>query len=323
MTKVAVVGGGVMGCAAAWALAERGAEVTLYEQFEPEHTRGSSHGRTRIFRLAYPEPHWVELAQEALAGWRELEQRAGKELLALHGLVELCTRVEVTSSDMLAAHGLEHRFLTRDEVRAYGVELPEGWVALWQPDSGVVLADDARHVFLDLAEPVWVQQRIESLADVDAEVVVVTAGPWITKLIPDLPLTVTRETVAYFERSGPPMPSVVELNDETRHHAMYALHDPTYGMKVGAHRGGRVADPDVEEPADPALVDRISAWVSERFPDVDPNPVAAESCLYTSTEDESFVLERRGRLVVGSACSGHGFKFAPAVGRRLAQLALG
>jgi sarcosine oxidase len=104
---------------------------------------------------------------------------------------------------------------------------------------------------------------------------------------------------------------------------MYALHDPLFGMKAGAHRGGRVADPDVEESADPALVDRISGWVRERFPDVDPNPVATESCLYTSTEDESFVLERRGRLVIGSACSGHGFKFAPAVGRRLAELALG
>jgi sarcosine oxidase len=265
----------------------------------------------------------VDLAQEALAGWRELEQRAGRELLALDGLVELCTRVEVTSSDVLAARGLEHRLLTRDELRALGVELPEGWVGLWQPDGGVVLADDARHAFLDLARPVWTQHRVESFDDLNAEVVVVTAGPWITKLVPDLPLSVTRETVAYFERGGAPMPSVVELNDETRHHAMYALHDPTYGMKVGAHRGGHVADPDVEESADPALVDRISDWVRERFPDVDPNPVAAESCLYTSTEDESFVLERRGRLVVGSACSGHGFKFAPAVGRRLADLALG
>jgi sarcosine oxidase len=323
MTKVAVVGGGVMGCAAAWALAERGAAVTIYEQFDTEHTRGSSHGRTRIFRLAYPEPKWVELAQEALAGWRELGQRTGRELLALHGLVELCTNVEVSSSDVLAARGIEHRLLTRDELRARRAEMPEGWVALWQPDGGVVLADDARHAFLDVAQPQWkTQHRVESLDDVDAEIVVVTAGAWVRKLVPDLPLSITRETVAYFARDGVPMPSVVELNDETRHHAMYALHDPLYGMKAGAHRGGHVADPDVEESADPALVDRISGWVRERFPDVDPNPVAAESCLYTSTDDESFVLERRGRLVIGSACSGHGFKFAPAVGRRLADLAL-
>jgi sarcosine oxidase len=324
MTKVAVVGAGVMGCAAAWALAERGAEVTTYEQFDTEHARGSSHGRTRIFRLAYPEPHWVELAEEALAGWRELERRTGQQLLALHGLVELCSRVEVTSSDVLAARGIEHRLLTRDELRLHRVELPMGWVALWQPDGGVVLADDARRAFLDLAEPHWKKQhRVESLDDLEAEVVVVTAGAWVTKLVPGLPLSVTRETVAYYARDGAPMPSVVELNDETRHHAMYALHDPQYGMKAGAHRGGHMADPDVEEPADPALADRISGWVRERFPDVDPNPVATESCLYTSTDDESFVLERRGRLVVGSACSGHGFKFAPAVGRRLAELALG
>ena len=77
MTKVAVVGGGVMGCAAAWALAERGADVTIYEQFDTEHARGSSHGRTRIFRLAYPEPHWVELAEEALAGWRDARAARG------------------------------------------------------------------------------------------------------------------------------------------------------------------------------------------------------------------------------------------------------
>jgi sarcosine oxidase len=323
MTKVAVVGAGVMGCATAWALAERGAEVTMYEQFDTEHTRGSSHGRTRIFRLAYPEPQWVELAEEALAGWRDLELRSGRELLVLHGLVELCTRVEVTSSDVLAARGIEHRLLTRDELRAHHVELPDGWVALWQPDAGVVLADYALRAFIDVGQPQWkTQHRVESLDDLDAEVVVVTAGAWITQLVPDLPLSITRETVAYFARDGAPMPSVVELNDETRHHAMYALHDPTYGMKAGAHRGGHLADPDVEEPADPALVDRIAGWVRERFPGVDPNPVATESCLYTSTEDESFVLERRGRLVVGSACSGHGFKFAPAVGRRLADLAL-
>jgi len=93
MTRVAVVGAGVMGCAAAWALAARGAEVTIYEQFGAEHSRGSSHGRTRIFRLAYPEQHWVELAHEALDGWRELELEAGRDLLGLHGLVELCSSV--------------------------------------------------------------------------------------------------------------------------------------------------------------------------------------------------------------------------------------
>ena len=323
MTRVAVVGAGVMGCATAWALAERGADVTLIEQFGLDHDRGSSHGRTRIFRLAYPEPHWVQLAEEALSGWRELEQQAGYDVLALHGLIELCSSAALTSADVLDARGIEHRLLDRDEVRAHGVELPDGWAAVWQPDGGVVLADTARQAFLDVAQPrIETGRRVESLDDVDADVVVVTAGPWVTTLVPDVPVRVTRETVAFFALPGVPSPSVVELDEATRHHAMYALHDPVHGLKAGAHHAGRAADPDVEEEADPELVTRIAAWVRERFPEAGSAPVAAESCLYTTTSDESFVLEHRDGVVIGSACSGHGFKFAPAIGRRLAALAL-
>jgi sarcosine oxidase len=321
MTKVAVVGAGVVGSAAAWALASRGADVTLYEQFEEGHARGSSHGRTRIFRLAYPEEHWVALAEEALAGWRELERATGHDLLELHGLVELCSSVEVSSRAVLAERGIAHDLLGTTDLRARGVELPPDWVALWQPDAGVVLAEAAIAAFRG-DTPVE-RRRVEMLDDLDADVVVVTAGAWIAKLVPDVAVRVTRETIAYFAHDGAPVPSVVELDEDTRRHAMYALHDPEHGLKAGAHHAGHVADPEVDEPADPAIVARIAEWVGDRFPGVDPTPLAAESCLYTSTADESFVLERRGRLVIGSACSGHGFKFAPAVGQRLAQLALG
>ena len=316
--KVAVVGAGINGCAAAWALRERGADVTVYDQFEPGHRRGSSHGRTRIFRLAYPEPHWVALAEEAFAAWRELERERGVRLLELHGLVEICSSVAVSSQDVLAERGIEHRLLEPDEAP---VVLPDGWIALWQRDAGVVRADAALDAFRGGVE--IEQRRIEALDEVDADVVVVTAGPWITELVPDVPVRVTRETVAYFTHAGPPLPSIVELDEGTRHHAMYALHDPVHGLKVGVHHGGNAADPNVEEPPDAQLVEAISAWVAERLRDVEPVPAAAETCLYTTTDDESFVLERRGNVVIGSACSGHGFKFAPAVGRRLAALALG
>jgi sarcosine oxidase len=103
---------------------------------------------------------------------------------------------------------------------------------------------------------------------------------------------------------------------------MYSLHDPVHGLKAGAHHAGPEADPDTDTPPDPAIVERVVSWVRERFPDVEPEPVETQTCLYTTTADEHFVLERRGRVVVGSACSGHGFKFAPAIGRRLAALAL-
>src|SRR6266566_2755568 len=86
---VVVVGGGVMGLAAAWALRRAGREVLVLEQFRIGHTHGSSHGAGRIFRLAYDEPEWVRLAQEALGLWRELERESGEALLELTGLVDL------------------------------------------------------------------------------------------------------------------------------------------------------------------------------------------------------------------------------------------
>jgi sarcosine oxidase len=216
-----------------------------------------------------------------------------------------------------------YRLLDRDEAQALGTSLPEGWTALHLADAGVVFADHARHAFLAAsAVEVETNRRIESTDELDANVVVVTAGSWIRDLVPDLPVKVTRETVAYFKREGPPPPSIVDLNAATGGHGMYSLHDPVHGLKAGAHHAGAEADAGTEAPPDPAIVERIASWVGERFPDVDPEPVEAQTCLYTTTADEEFILERRGRVVIGSACSGHGFKFAPAVGRRLAELAL-
>jgi sarcosine oxidase len=302
-----------MGCATAWALRERGADAVVYEQFDDlDHPRGSSHGRTRIFRLAYPQDEWVRLAAEALAGWRDL----GGDVLALHGLVELAPDAALTSAGALERAGAEFSF-EHDEAR---VRVPDGWTALWQPAAGVVHADRARRAFLG-ETPVRTGVRVDDPADLDADVVVLTVGAWIRRFVPDVPVRVTRETVAFFRHDGPPLPSVVELNAASRH-AMYALHDPDHGLKVGVHFGGPETDPDLEEGPDEALVAGISEWVAARFPAADPAPVGAQSCLYTSTVDESFVLERRGRIVIGSPCSGHGFKFAPAIGRRLADLAL-
>ena len=114
--KVAVVGAGVMGCATAWALRERGADVTVHEQFELDHDRGSSHGRTRIFRIAYPDPYWVRFAQEAYAGWKELDP----DLLGLYGLVELTPDPALTSARGLDESGVPYRWLDKEEVSAFG-----------------------------------------------------------------------------------------------------------------------------------------------------------------------------------------------------------
>jgi len=322
--RIAVVGAGVNGLATAWALNRQGHDVVVYEQFELGHTRGSSHGETRIFRLAYPQAKWIRLAQDALDGWRELERESGEELLLLNGLLELYCDGVVSSQAALEECGVAYELLGHDEVEVrFGVSAAADANVLYQPDAGVVYAARGLRAFargLDIREGC----RVESLNDLDESVVVVTAGPWARTLLAplaiDLPVVETSETVAYFRLEGP-VPSVV-AEVVTRGHGFYALSDPVYGLKVGSHMRGKPSDPDEDRGADAELVAEIAAWTSERFRRANPEPVHAESCFYTTTNDERFLLEAHGRIVVGSACSGHGFKFGPAVGARLAALAV-
>ena len=147
----------------------------------------------------------------------------------------------------------------------------------------------------------------------------VTAGAWARDLLAtiDIELDVlpTRETVAYFRTSIPEVPVLVAWSDP----AFYALPTPL-GIKAGHHIAGPAADPNQERGPDAAAVNLLSEGVAARFAGVDPEPQLAETCFYTNTPDEHFVMERYGPVVVGSPCSGHGFKFAPLIGRRLAEL---
>jgi sarcosine oxidase len=322
--KAAVVGAGVMGLATGRALQRRGHDVVVYEQFQPGHDRGSSHGRSRIFRLAYAEQEYVRLAQEALGLWRELEAETGTTLLELNGLLEIVRTLDESTAATLEACGVEwHRLEGKEAERRYPVRVPEQSFAVVQPEAGIVRANRAlaalgRELDVRYGTPVHPDE-------LDADVVVVTAGSWVNELLDEpLPVKVTRETVCYFqpERDGP-VPSVVSFKPDSHTHDMYALADPLHGLKVGAHHAGPEVDPNETGEHEPRLVEQIATWARQTYRLAQPDPVAAETCLYTTTPDETFVLERRRRLVIGSPCSGHGFKFAPAIGERLADLATG
>ena len=165
--------------------------------------------------------------------------------------------------------------------------------------------------------------RVENLMVIGwGALIVLTVGPWVRHFIPDLPVGTTRETVAYFRREGEPLPVVAQLDPETRGHLIFSLHDPLHGLKAGVHHAGAVAGPDEPGEPDAAVVERVSEWIARTYPDADPDPVAVETCMYTTTADEQFILERRGKVVIGSPCSGHGFKFAPIIGNRLAAMAV-
>jgi sarcosine oxidase len=320
--KVAVIGAGVMGLATGWALKRRGHEPVVYEQFEVGNPRGSSHGRSRIFRLAYAEDHYVRLAQEALPLWRELEAESGETILELYGLVEIVGSLEESTAETLERCGVAWERLDREEAeQRFPIRVPEGMFAVLQPEAGISRADKALDAFrreLDVREHTRLHPD-----DADADVVVVTAGSWVNELLEEpLPVRATRETVCYFRpEAGRPIPSVVSFKHGQHTHEMYSLYDPVYGVKAGAHHEGREVDPNEPTEPEPHLIERITAWANETYRLADPEPAAADTCMYTTTPDQDFVLERRGRVVIGSACSGHGFKFAPAIGERLADLA--
>ena len=324
-TEVIVVGAGVMGLATARELQRAGRDVVVCEQFELGHARGSSHGPTRIVRLSYPDARWVRLAQESFPLWRELEADCGRPLLSLHGTLDLGDWGP--NRDALTACGAPFAVLDTGQIEhRFGIRADPGDHGLFQADGGIVRADAA---LAALADGVEVRERVRvTSVDEDgdgvtagglrARVAVVTAGAWAPQLA-GVDATPTAETVSYFDLDEP-VPSVIDTT--TGASSAYALPAaPGGGLKAGLHQSGRPAEPDEAALPDRELAARTAAWVRRRFPRAG-DATMAETCLYTIRENDEFLLERRGRVVLGSACSGHGLKFAPVIGKRLAALAL-
>jgi len=174
VARIAVIGAGVMGLATGWALKRRGVEAVVYEQFEVGNDRGSSHGRSRIFRLAYAEDHYVRLAQEALGLWRELEAETGETVLELPGLVEIVQTLEESTAETLERCGVAWERLDREEAeRRYPIRVPEGSFVVVQPEAGITRADKA---LAALARGLDVREHTRAHPDeVDADAVVITA----------------------------------------------------------------------------------------------------------------------------------------------------
>jgi sarcosine oxidase len=329
-----VVGAGVMGLATARALARAGRDVLLFEQFTLGHDRGSSHGTSRIFRFSYPEREWVERAMASLPHWRELEAEAGEPLLELHGSIDLGDWEP--NREALAAAGAAFEILERPEAdRRLGLVLEPGERALFQADGGVALADRALAALAasvrEQGGTIAEETRVVSVSEaregvrveledreLTARVAVVTAGAWAPRLVDLADAFPTQETTAYFRHDGP-IPSLIDTTPSVV--AGYALAAPGRGVKASMHKTGPRLDPDAPSEPDHAIAAATGEWIARRFPAVDPEPMQLETCVYTNLPEDRFACERRGNVVVGSACSGHGFKFAPLIGAELAALA--
>jgi sarcosine oxidase len=338
--EVVVVGGGVMGAATAWRLAKSGRKPVVLEQFELGHAHGSSHGSVRVFRFSYGDPTYVRMAMEALPLWRELERDTGREILTALGQLDWGEPYIHANADALRACGVDPvLFDAAAAMERYPVSIPGGERVLFHREGGIVRAEESVRSFLDAAIALGAELR-ERTAVVElrpgrdhvdvvtegetyrADIAVVTAGPWVKPLAAtagiELPVIPSRETVSFFSHPDEmALPILVEWGEPT----LYGLPDPGRGIKIGAHHTGPDAGPGEEGGADRAIVEMQAAWAAAHYPKADPVPLRAETCMYTNTSDERFIMERHGRVVVGSACSGHGFKFAPLIGERLAAQA--
>src|SRR5262245_4037899 len=354
---VVVCGLGAMGSAAVQHLARRGKRVLGLERYAPGHDRGSSHGLTRIIRLGYFEhPSYVPLLRHAYKLWHELEQAIGRRLLHVTGIAELGPPDGALVRGTLACahlHALRHELLAAPELmrRFPAFKVPPDYVAVVQPDGGVLEVEPAIAAQLALATAAGAEIRTGELAravepradrvrivtdrgSVEAGAAIVTAGAWVRSLLPDLaaPLRVTREVMGWFEStdaqlfSGGRTPVFIIESRHGMHYGIPPQASVHGGIKVAKHHHrNETVDPDAYDravsAADEAL---IRAAMAEHIPAANGRLIAAKTCLYTMTPDGDFVIDRlpgASNIIVASPCSGHGFKFAPVIGEILGDLA--
>lgn len=351
-----IVGGGGMGTAIACHLARRGQRVALFERFTLAHDRGSSHGLTRIIRLAYFEhPSYVPLLRRAFELWRALEHDAGEQLLHVTGSLDVGApggMVFEGSRRSCIEHGLPHEVLSGADVsrRWPAWHIDPRAAAVHQPDGGFLTPERCILAHARLAraagagiheqEPVvsWdagpAGVRLETARAIyEGGRLILSAGAWMGDLLPDLAhlMRPERQVLGWFEAT--------ERNRFTPGRFPVFVHDaeegifygfPEFeipGLKIGRyHHRAEAVRPDALDrachPEDEAV---LRAAVSRYFPAANGALVRSASCMFTNTPDEHFIVDRHpgsDRVLVVSPCSGHGFKFCSVIGEIVADLAI-
>lgn len=351
---VIVIGAGGMGSATAYHLAKNGANVLVLEQFNRGHTYGSSHGETRIIRFFYDKPFYTELMKTAYAEWRSLESESNKELLFITGSISMGRKgnhYTTAVSESLNEACVDYEWWNTQELarRFPQFQVPNDYEILWQKDTGFLYASECVLTHLQQAErhsakvlentPV---KRIDWQADVptirtekdrySGRKVVITAGAWTSSLLSelDLPLTVTKQQVCYF---NPDDISLFQLNrfpvfTENTADGEFIYGIPYFGKngaKVARHGWGQIYSPNqCEREPDADYIEHIDTYVKKRIPGLG-KASHSEVCLYTETPDEDFIIDLHPQcsdVLIAAGFSGHGFKFCSLVGRILCELVL-
>ncbi|MCA9270158.1 MAG: N-methyl-L-tryptophan oxidase [Planctomycetales bacterium] len=349
-----VLGTGGVGSAAAYHLARRGMKTLAVEQFTPGHARGSSHGQTRIIRMAYFEhPDYVPLLRRAYALWEELERTAGRSLFKRVGLLQIGPPDGSVVPGVLAAaaqHGLpveefSHAALAREFPQ---FQAPGATVGVLERNAGYLLVEDCvlahtaaargagAAVRSDEAVVGWEASadgcRVQTThGEHHAARLVIAAGAWSPRLLADVPLglAVVRKHLHWYAatderyRGGPTF--FYEMPEGT---SFYGF-PPTdaLGVKVAEHSGGEAVDDPthVDRLVDTADRGRVEQFIEAHLPGVSLTPTRHEVCMYTRSPDGHFIVDvhpQHSAVCFAAGLSGHGFKFTSVLGEILADLAI-
>lgn len=372
VADVAVVGLGAVGSAVAHHLAAGGAKVVGIDRFRPPHTHGSSHGATRITRLAIGEGHdYVPIVQRSHLLWRALETACGQTLMITTGGLVIASAASAQrpyhgqaaffEQTVSAAErfGIAHERLDAAEIRRrFPAFLPaDDERGYWERDAGILLPERCVAAQLQAAARHGAELRYGSVVQgiengagasgatvvtdagrIAAAHVVVAAGAWLPAMLPPAQrarFAVQRQVLHWFASDAPDLYALGRCPVFIWMHGTHGA--AFYGFpKADGYDGVKVATEQAEHATTPEAVDRVvseeetlgmyDTHIRGRLRGVVRRSVHDATCLYTSTADARFVIDRHPELAnvtVVSACSGHGFKHSPAIGEAVADGLLG
>jgi glycine/D-amino acid oxidase-like deaminating enzyme len=355
--NVAVVGLGLMGSAALDALLNAGVDALGFDPLGPGATRGSSHGSCRVFRrFNFENENYTDLSDAAHTGWTRLADKGGESILIPCPVLEAgppgSGMVAASRAAAIAKTGTDPVRSAEDANRQFpAFALPADWDVVVQ-DGGAILKSDlamrimrARAGARVVPEAARIEQRGDGVLlrtktrEVLAQRVILSLGPWLGRALPEIAplLKITRQAVGWFKPARPetvlPGRFPIFILERGLDDIVYGFPDfEQRGVKAAPHNHGpQVSADDWEPPATDAELLTVGNALSAVIPGAAGAIVERDICLYTNTlpadrrpdKGEEFIIDRwrDSRLIVASPCSGHGAKFAPAIGQRLARLA--
>jgi monomeric sarcosine oxidase len=353
-----IIGGGAMGSATAYWLSKYQDSVMMLDQFDLLHHNGSSHGMSRVIRKTYDLPHFAVMMDEAYTLWENIQKETGKNVYTKTGGLNLGPESQKDLQHTIRIskeRGFEHEVLDSNQLqeRYPAFNCDDDYLGVYQAETGILnassavemLQTQASHQGADLRGNQAVT-RIRTTGDTirvecgdksyETKNVVISAGVWLNEHLRQFDLRVAVEawklTFAYWKTLKPEwytpekFPVFIHWADEINYG--FPIHERPDFVKIAPHiteKIPKLSDYDNNNSVNHDLLDEMKRFVSKRFNQLEAVPQYAETCLYTMTKDENFIMDRlpdNDQIFVAGGFSGHGFKFTPLIGKLMADMVL-